>query len=176
MGEEMGLDGSRSYVELHSGELDRCRAMINLDMEGTPLGLRVMGREEAGAWFGELFAALDAFDLTEGLSFRASLYGDHHFFLLAGVPVLIPISRIENDAAKYYHTAADTYDKVTFRQLSLNAAFVAAVALELASSEEPVMERIDAEGMKDFIERHGLQGAIDIWGGWDYESGETEGR
>jgi len=176
MGEEMGLDGSRSYVETHAGELDRHRAMINLDMEGTPLGIRAMGREDAEPWFTELLADLDAFDLEDGISYRASLYGDHHFFLLAGVPVLMPISRVENDAARYYHTAADTYDKVTFRQLSLNAAFVAAVALELASTDKPVMERIDSEGMKEFIERHGLKGAIEVWGGWDYESGWFEAR
>ncbi len=176
MGEEMGLDGSRSYVEMHAGELDRHRAMINLDMEGTPLGLRAMGREKAGSWLTGLLDDLDAFDLTEGISFRASLYGDHHFFLLAGVPVLMPISRVENDAARYYHTAADTYDKVTFRQLSLNAAFVASVALELASTDKPVMERLDSEGMKEFIDKHGLKGAIEVWGGWDYEAGWFEAR
>ncbi len=176
MGEEMGLDGSRSYVETHAGELDRHRAMINLDMEGTPLGIRAMGREEAGSWFEELLEDLDAFDLTEGISYRASLYGDHHFFLLAGVPVLMPVSRVENDAARYYHTAADTYDKVTFRQLSLNAAFVASLALELASTDKPVMERLDSEGMKEFIEKHGLKGAIEVWGGWDYETGWFEAR
>jgi Iap family predicted aminopeptidase len=176
MGEEMGLDGSRAYVETHAGELDRHRAMINLDMEGTPLGIRAMGREEAGPWFEELLEGLDAFDLTEGISYRASLYGDHHFFLLAGVPVLMPVSRVENDAARYYHTSADTYDKVTFRQLSLNAAFVASVALELASTEKPVMERLDSEEMKEFIERHGLKGAIEVWGGWDYETGWFEAR
>ena len=176
MGEEMGLDGSRSYVEQHAGELDRHRAMINLDMEGTPLGIRAMGREEAGPWLEELFGALDAFDLTEGISYRAHLYGDHHFFLLAGVPVLMPISRVENDAARYYHTAADTYDKVTFLQLSLDAAFVATVALELAATEEPVMKRLDNEEMKAFIDRHNLKGAIEVWGGWDYETGWFEAR
>jgi Zn-dependent M28 family amino/carboxypeptidase len=176
MGEEMGLDGSRSYVETHAKELGRHRAMINLDMEGTPLGLRAMGRDDAGPWLTELLGDLDAFDLTEGVSYRASLYGDHHFFLLSGVPVLMPVSRIENDAARFYHTSADTYDKVTFRQLSLDAAFVAAVALELACTEEPVMRRIDREGMKEFIERHGLKGAIEVWGGWDYETGWFEAR
>jgi len=176
MGEEMGLDGSRSYVEQHAGELDDHRAMINLDMEGTPLGLRAMGREGAGPWLDELLGALDAFDLSEGVSYRASLYGDHHFFLLAGVPVLMPISRVENDAARHYHTAADTYDKVTFLQLSLDAAFVASVALELASTKEPVMKRLDSEEMKAFIDRHKLKGAIEVWGGWDYETGWFEAR
>jgi Zn-dependent M28 family amino/carboxypeptidase len=176
MGEEMGLDGSRSYVETHAGELDRYRAMINLDMEGTPLGISVMGREDAAPWFEGLAGSLDAFDLTEGISYRASLYGDHHFFLLAGVPVLMPVSRIENDADRYYHTSADTYDKVAFRQLSLSAAFVASVALELASTKERVMARIDSEGMKAFIDRHSLKGAIEVWGGWDYETGWFEAR
>jgi len=57
-----------------------------------------------------------------------------------------------------------------------DAAFVAAVALELASTEKPVMERIDSEGMKEFIDKHGLKGAIEVWGGWDYESGWFEAR
>lgn len=169
MGEETGLDGSRAWVERHRGELRRCRAMINCDMEGTPLGLRVMGREEARPWFEELLRDLDAFEPSEGISTRASLYGDHHHFLLAGVPVVTPISRIENDAARWYHTSADTYDKLTFRQLGLGAAFLAAAALEIASTGERVMTHLDREGVAAMIDRHGLDGAIRIWGGWDAE-------
>lgn len=172
MGEETGLDGSRAWVERHRGELPRCRAMINCDMEGTPLGLRVMGHEQARPWFEELLADLDAFELSEGISTRASLYGDHHHFLLSGVPVIMPVSRVENDAAQWYHTAADTYDKLAFRPLNLDAAFLAAVVLELASTEERVLPFLDREGVAGLVERYGLGGAIGIWGGWDFESGE----
>lgn len=172
MGEETGLDGSRAWVETHRGELPRCRAMINCDMEGNPLGLRVMGHEQARPWFEALLEDLDAFEPTEGISTRASLYGDHHHFLLAGVPVIMPVSRIENDAARWYHSAADTYDKLAFRQLNLAAAFLAATALELASTEERVLPFLDRDGVAGLVEQYGLAGAIRIWGGWDHESGE----
>ncbi|MCK4236318.1 MAG: M20/M25/M40 family metallo-hydrolase [Candidatus Krumholzibacteria bacterium] len=166
MGEEMGLYGSNAYAASHSEELSDCRAMINCDMTGTPLGLRVMGHEEAAPFFFELLDEMKGFDLSSGISHSVGIYGDHQPFLLEGVPVLTPISRLENECWKYYHTSADTYDKVTFRQLNLEAAFVAALALELASTPERVMNRLDRHGVEELVKEHSLEEALRFWGEW----------
>jgi Iap family predicted aminopeptidase len=168
MGEEAGLCGSRAYAAAHNGELADCRAMINCDMEGRPLGVRVMGHEGSHQFFEELLASMKGIELEQGVSHRVGIYGDHRPFLLAGVPVITPVSRIENEGWRYYHTSADTYDKVTFEQLNIDAAFVAALALELAVAQERILPQLDEEGVAELIREHGLEEALAFWGDWPH--------
>lgn len=164
MGEESGLYGSDAYVRAHEAELGRCRAMINCDMEGSPAGVRVMGHAEAQPFFEELLSALGGFDLGAGISHRAGIYGDQQAFLLAGVPVVVPISRLEGQGEQYYHTAADTYDKVTdYKQLNMCAAFVGILAAELACPERRTMERLDERGVKALIDENKLGEVLEAW-------------
>lgn len=106
MGEEVGLSGARAHAAAHGAELADCRAMINCDMEGMPLGVRIMGHEEAHAFFEALLESMKGFKLERDVSHRVSIYGDHRPFLLSGVPVITPISRLENESWRYYHTSA----------------------------------------------------------------------
>jgi len=164
MGEESGLYGSNAYVVQHEAELSRCRAMINCDMEGIPVGIRVMGHEEAHPFFEELLKSLGGFDLGAGISHRAGIHGDQQAFLLAGVPVVVPMSRFEGDGERYYHTAGDTYDKVTsFRQFNLCAAFVGVLAAELAWPDTRVIERLDENGVKALVKANDLEDALNAW-------------
>jgi Zn-dependent M28 family amino/carboxypeptidase len=163
MGEEAGLAGSIAYAETHGGELPRCRAMINCDMEGMPLGVRVMGHEEAGPFFTELCEAIPGFDLEAGVSHRVGIYGDHRPFLMRGVPVVNPISRPGNESWRYYHTSADTYDKVDASELALDAAFLAVLTFELAVTPEPVMQHLDEKGVGELIRRSGHEEALGAW-------------
>lgn len=166
MGEEMGLYGSNAYVKEHDAQMKDCRAMINCDMEGTPLGVRLMWHEESAPWFEELISAMEGFDLTRGVIHRHGIYGDQQAFLLAGVPVVMPVSRVENDGAAYYHTWADTFDKVDFRSLNLDAVFVACLALELASTPERVMRHLEREDIEELVEKHELESLLPLWGNW----------
>jgi hypothetical protein len=163
-GEESGLRGSNAYAAAHEAELSKCRCMINCDMVGTPVGIRVMGHEETRAFFEELVKALPGFELTAPLSFRAGIYGDQQAFLIRGVPVVIPVSHLEDDSARYYHTAADTYDKVDLKSLSPCAAFIGAVALELAWPEKRPIESLDEAGVKKLVHDNDLEAILGIWG------------
>jgi len=165
MGEESGLYGSGAYAAAHEAELSRCRAMINCDMEGTPLGIRVMGHEEAQPFFDDLLKALVGFELSSPLSFRASIHGDHQAFLIKGVPIVNPSSRLEEESERYYHTAADTYEKADLRPLSSCAAFVGALALELAWPERRPIESLDEAGVKKLIHDNDLEEALRTWEG-----------
>ena len=166
MGEESGLYGSSAYVASHETELSRCRAMMNCDMEGVPLGIRAMGQEEARPFFESLLASLKSFELTSGFSTRVGIHGDHQAFLLRGVPVVNPVSRLEDESVRYYHTSADTYDKVTFGPLTSGAAFVAAVALELAWPEQRAVASLDEAAVKKLIHENNLEEALKVWGDW----------
>ena len=162
-GEESGLYGSNAYAEAHEVELGRCRGMINCDMEGTPTGIRVMGHEEARPFFEGLIEALSAFELSTPLSFRAGIHGDQQAFLLRGVPVVIPSSRLEESSVRYYHTAGDTYDKVDLRSLPACAAFVGVLALELAVPEKRPIESLDEAGVEKLIRDNHLEEALRVW-------------
>ncbi len=164
MGEEEGLCGSRAYAAQHAGELSRTRAMINCDMTGVPVGVRVMGHKEADPFLTALMSALEGFDLPMGISHRAGLYGDHQPFLLDGVPVVMPMTRLDGDGDKYYHTAGDTFDKITnFRQLSMCAAVVSVVACELAWPKARPIERLDENGVRALIKENKLEEALSSW-------------
>ncbi len=165
-GEESGLYGSNAYAAAHEAELPRCRAMINCDMEGTPVGIRAMGHEEARPFLEELLGALPGFELSAPLSFRAGIYGDQQAFLLEGVPVVVPSSRLGAESERYYHTIADTYDKAELRPLPACAAFVAAIALEIAWPEGRPIGFLDAAGVDRVVRDNKLQESLEAWGDW----------
>jgi hypothetical protein len=164
MGEESGLYGSMAYAAAHEAELPHCRAMINCDMEGSPLGLRVMGHDEARPFFQSLLESLEAFEPSAGFSSRFGIHGDHQGFLLRGVPVVVPISHLDDESVRYYHTSADTYDKVKLASLSSDAAFVGAVALEIAWAKERPVGMLDQEAVKRFIRDNKLEEALKVYG------------
>jgi carboxypeptidase Q len=165
-GEESGLYGSEAYADAHEAELGRCRGMINCDMEGSPVGIRAMGHEESRPFFEELAGALSAFELTAPLSFRAGIHGDQQAFLLRGVPVVVPASRLEDASVRYYHTSADTYDKADLRPLPACAAFVGVLSLELAVPERRPVESLDEAGVAKLIRDNNLGEALGVWGDW----------
>jgi Iap family predicted aminopeptidase len=166
MGEELGLVGARAYARDHVNDLPDCRAMINCDMEGMPIGIRLMGHEYANPYFEGMLKDLSGFELTGGISNRPGIYGDHQPFFMRGVPVVSLRSRLENRCWEYYHTSADTYDKLTFRQLDLAGAFIAVLALELASAESRVMEHLGETEVEELISRYDLEEALRYWGDW----------
>jgi Iap family predicted aminopeptidase len=166
MGEESGLYGSIAYAASHETELSRCRAMMNCDMVGTPLGIRAMGHDEARPFFESLLESLKSFELTSGFSTRVGIYGDQQAFLIRGVPVVSPMSRLEDESERYYHTSADTYDKVTFGALGSGAAFVAAVALELAWPNERPVAALDEAAVKKLVHDNNLEEPLKVWGDW----------
>ena len=123
-----------------------------------------MGHEEARAWLEELVRSLSSYDLPSGVSARAGIHGDHQAFLLAGVPVVTPISRLEGESGRYYHTVADTYDKVALAPSAGSAAFVSILVMELAWPKRRAVESLDEEGVRALIRDGGLERALESWG------------
>ncbi len=133
--EELGLIGSRHYVNRPAVPLDRTVGMVNFDMVGRLQGrpLHVAGGD-SGSRLGALVSdAAQADGVT--LDVNGSPYGpsDHSRFYAAGVPVLFFSTGGHAD----YHRPGDTADKIDAagmaRVASVGARVIERLAAEVAS-------------------------------------------
>ncbi len=110
-GEELGLLGSEFYTDHPDFPLEKCVAMINMDMIGRVRNEKLyIGGVATGSTFRELLEReAPKFPLHLDYS-DTSGYGssDHAEFTAKGVPVLFFFSGLHSD----YHKASDTWDKI----------------------------------------------------------------
>ncbi len=108
-GEELGLLGSRYYVENPVTPLDKTTVMINLDMIGRSTGDLLIGGVGTAREFRPI---LENLARVSPLHFRfAETPGgssDHQSFALKGVPVLFFFSGLHGD----YHRPSDDWQKI----------------------------------------------------------------
>lgn len=139
MGEEQGLLGSRALVKHYAetGSLERIRCMINLDMSGNPKGFGVAGPAK---WAEELRGACDSIRTLDTAAFdgRVSeeiwLHSDHQPFLLAGVPVIYPLSDLGKHVYGCYHSSCDDIHLVDPQAMVNNVRFVGQLVYWLAAA------------------------------------------
>jgi len=119
-----GLVGSRAYVDMlrRDGDLKHCRAMVLLDM----IGDKDLHVELAGNSTPELKKAVltAAKDLGLGDKFSAGstpMIDDHYPFLQAGIPAVDLIDFDFGPNNSYWHTPADTMDKVSAESIKAAA-------------------------------------------------------
>ena len=142
-GEELGLLGSGYYVGHPELPLEKCAAMINMDMIGRIRDSKVfLAGSGTGASFKELIDGVKGkYDLKLDLSETAG-YGssDHTSFTTKQVPVLFFFSGLHGD----YHKPTDTWDKIDAPDAAKLLDFVSDVALRLASDpERPLYVRVE---------------------------------
>jgi aminopeptidase YwaD len=130
-GEEMGLLGSSRFVASGPVEVDRMKAMLNLDMVGRleERPLIVYGVDTATEWR----PLLDRLAATAGLTIapRGEGYGpsDHTSFYARDVPVLHFFTNVHGD----YHRPGDDWDRIDVDGLERVTRLVASVAREVAN-------------------------------------------
>ncbi len=136
MNEENGLDGGLAYAERHRDEIPRHVAALEADSgAGRPTGVRVTagaGGLEAVRALTRPLAALGADRVSDGA-------------VGADVSPLnyqrVPVVSVAQDTSRYFdwhHSAADTLDKVSPRDLAEATAALAWVAWALAEAREPL--------------------------------------
>jgi hypothetical protein len=138
--EELGLIGSRHYVNRPAVSLDRTTAMVNFDMIG-----RLQGRplDVSGGDSGSLLRALVS-DVARAdgvtLEIHGSPYGpsDHSRFYAAGVPVLFFSTGGHAD----YHQPGDTADKIDAAGMARVAAVGARIVERLATGSRPAYAQV----------------------------------
>jgi len=160
--EETGLRGSKHYVSQHQEELERIAAVMNFDMTGDPYAFWTPGRPAGHPLLRDLASALGTIGMTTDVQSSPSLHSDHQPFMLAGVPVVGLAARLaEGGGGHFYHSAGDTFEKVSIPALC-RAAVVAAHALWLlANAPEPLFKRMSAEEVTEMIDEAGLREAVE---------------
>jgi len=109
--EEIGLIGSRFFVDSEAYDIDRINYMFNLDMIGrvTENRLDLIGTGSSPTW-NNLIDAVDHGSLEVRKVSGALGGSDHSSFYAKGIPVLFFFSGIHED----YHRPTDTPDKINF--------------------------------------------------------------
>jgi hypothetical protein len=133
-GEELGLLGSSWYVNHPDLPLDKCAAMINMDMIGRMRNSRIyLSGVGTGTTFQPIVreaAAQDGItvDLSEKAGYGAS---DHTSFTSKQVPVLFFFSGLHAD----YHKPSDTWDKIDAPAATQVLTLVAGITNRLANDD-----------------------------------------
>jgi Zn-dependent M28 family amino/carboxypeptidase len=165
-GEELGLWGSKKYIGMHKN--DKIRAMINMDMTGSPTGFNAMGIDELIPLLTELNEKLNGFNLNAGVVNSPWTNSDHMPFMFAGVPTITLQAHLDETMHKYYHEAGDTFDKVNKKYLSEAAAVVTILTTELASNTTlDIKHRTDNE-MIELFTKYGLDKRLKRQSEWIY--------
>lgn len=172
MGEEQGLLGSRALVKHYreTGELAKVRAMINLDMSGNPQGFGVAGPagwKETLATFTAAIHDRDTAAFEGRVSDEVWLHSDHQPFLLAGVPVLYPLSDLGQHVYGCYHSSCDDIHLVDPQAMVNNVRFVGPLIYALADAPTLPAHFSEAE-LRERLIAAGLEQPLRIGGDWPW--------
>ena len=132
-----GLVGSRDYVAMlrRDGLLERCRAMVLLDMIGDKdLDFEIAGNSTPAL---EKLAVKAAADLGHAKNVnprRIEMIDDHLPFLQAGIPALDLIDFNFGPDNRYWHTKDDTMDKISAESIKTAADVALRVVWSLAEN------------------------------------------
>jgi len=157
-GEEQGLNGSRGFVKDHPDIVSGLQALFNQDNgTGRIESMSASGFPDASASLARYLARVPA-DITRNIkfSFPGNPSGggtDHASFVSCGAPGF-GLGSGDWDYGRYtWHTNRDTYDKISFDDVKLNAALAAMLAY--LASEDTV--RISREKRTVFATTQGGQ-------------------
>jgi Zn-dependent M28 family amino/carboxypeptidase len=152
-GEEQGMLGSFEYVQAYARELDRIVLMMNLDMAGSmyPRVLSPYGASPIEDAIREALPVLAGLGITH-IERRYPFDSDDLNFVARGVPALGIYGNGTRDMS-WYHSRADTIDKIDIDKLNLNIAAVATVVHFAASRPEPVGRRVSQAEVIRYFEK-----------------------
>ncbi|MDP2471211.1 MAG: M20/M25/M40 family metallo-hydrolase [Candidatus Palauibacterales bacterium] len=138
--EEMGLIGSRAFVEDHPEVLEGLQVAFNQD-NGTWRIERIEGQGFLGAgahiarWMALVPSEISGHVTLEFPGAQNNGGSDHSSFVCAGAPAFRLQSSYDEYRQYTWHTNRDTYDKIVFDDLKENATLAAMLAY--AASEDP---------------------------------------
>ncbi len=166
-GEEMGLWGARKYVEMHRDE--KIHTAVNMDMTGSPNGFNAMGNEHLVPLLTDLYEGMRGFNLTRGVISHPWTNSDHQPFMLAGIPVAMPLGHLDEHMVKTYHDFGDTFDLVNKKYLSEAAGVVAILAYELANRADLPYIRRTPEQTASWLIENKLDQRLKRQGEWVFD-------
>jgi hypothetical protein len=137
MNEENGGRGSATYFEAEKSNLTNHFAAIEADLGAShPIGFNFAGKPDALRFFGPISGIL----ASQGAAQVQNIPGvgaDVAPLTRGGVPSFAPWFN-QQTYFNYHHTAADTFDKVTPRELAENVSVVTLLAYGLSNLQQPL--------------------------------------
>ncbi len=164
--EELGLWGSKRYVEKHKNEVV---LMLNLDMPGEPTGVNIMGFVELDSITREFIYSLDGFDLKDSVKSQPWTNSDHMYFMFEGIPVITTLGWMDESMYRHYHDFGDTFDKVSKKLISNSAAFVSLLVYRLATTEIK-FPRLGKDEVIEVLRKNGLDRRLKKQKEWKFDN------
>ena len=137
-GEELGLLGSKKFVDNSDIDLNKVNAMVNLDMVGRltdSTRLQVSGVGTANEFRKIIGSSCDTTKLKLSLSEAGYGPSDHSSFYGKNIPVLFLTSGAHLD----YHTPADTWDKINYQGMVKISDLTYKIISELANMDSKLV-------------------------------------
>jgi aminopeptidase YwaD len=167
--EELGVLGSTLYVEKYRGKLNDIVLMINLDgaVGNGAKGFSTSGLEEVETIFKSI-AKETRYPLR--LTEKIGTASDHFPFFMEGIPAITMIAREDNRALGrgFSHTAMDTLDKVSERDMKECAMVAARVLLRLAQRDTAIGRRRTPEEIKQLLIAQDLEQPLRAQDKWHF--------
>lgn len=172
MGEEEGLLGSRAYVKhlTETGEINKLKAYINLDMAGNPIGFNASGRDEMVGLLDSIGSSIVKIDTVfkNKLPNGAGLHSDHQPFMIEGIPIVAPASNMKSSIYGCYHSSCDNFGLVDKQAMLNNVRFVSMLLYGLANVEVFPASRMSSEEVRAFLEESGLKEKLILGKDWKW--------
>jgi Zn-dependent M28 family amino/carboxypeptidase len=155
-GEEQLSNGSRAYVEQHKDELDKIRAVFNVDSGAhPPVGFAIHGRQDMEEISKVLLKPLAPLG-ADRVFLDADFDSDQETFIVAGLPIYS--LRVEpGDYDSRHHTIIDTFERVDPRMLAIHTAVMAVAGYLFANAEQRPGRRLFPAEVQDLLKRTGLE-------------------
>jgi len=140
--EELGMYGSKHWVENPTVPLQRVAAMVNLDMIGRPQEdrLMVLASRTAPGWRRLVSRHNDRSDLTLDFGWSLEEWSDHTIFIEKDIPSLLFTTGEHED----YHRPSDDAHRIDHEGLNRIVRLTFGVVNELAERPEPMHFRAAA--------------------------------
>lgn len=173
MGEEQGLLGSKAMVERlkASGQLDKVRYMMNLDMTNDPSGLNAFGRTDMVPFLntvGEMMKQVEPAFANQMMN-QAGLHSDHQPFMLEGVPVVGLNGHLAKEVLDCYHANCDRISLVNADQLKNTVRYATMLLYALADADDiPTRRQTDTQ-TRDYLVTQGLRTPLQIANEWRWK-------
>jgi carboxypeptidase Q len=155
-GEEELSNGSRAYISQHKNELERIRAVFNVDSGAhPPVGFAIHGRQDMEAISRTLLKPLAPLG-ADKVFLEADFDSDQETFIVAGLPIY-SLKVAPGDYDSRHHTIIDTFERVDPRMLAIHTAVMAVAGYSFANADQRPGRRLSPTEVQDLLKRTGLE-------------------
>ncbi|QTV06499.1 M28 family peptidase [Faecalibacter bovis] len=173
MGEEIGLLGSKHYVDeaIKDGSIKQIKAMSNMDMTTNPKAY-FSSTNSSLSFLNEIAKDVKNYisDFKETASVNVGLHSDHQPFMLQGIPIIgLTESKFKKGALNCYHANCDSFEFVEEQGLKNNVVLETYLLYRLSNVKNfPSKRWTDNEIQKQLIDAN-LETPLRISGDWRWK-------